>query len=701
MGIVRLASQALGRGYCARRRRRRNAQTAYIRCEMLEDRSLCSADASLGDLFAQTNLSVLSSVSTSPAGLTPAEIRAAYQLNLISFSNGTVSGTGAGETIAIVDAYNDPNIAADLATFDQEFNLPAPPSFTVDNLGATTTDAGWALETALDVEWAHAIAPDANIVLVEASSSSLASLFYAVSYAGKISGVTVVSMSWGSSEFFGESNYDNVFTTAAGHVNVTYVAASGDSGAYSGPEYPSVSPNVLAVGGTTLTLSASGSYASESGWSGSTGGLSGTDSYFSSYESEPSYQAQSLASVGLSYGVRTTPDVSFNADPSSGVAVYDSVGYGGQSGWFDLGGTSAAAPAWAGLVAIADQGLATGGHGSLSTAEVLTDLYSLPSSDFNDITTGSNGYSATTGYDLVTGLGTPRSNVLVAGILAANGVSESSTVTSTTVAQSTTNSSSTSSSSSSTTTTTTASPHKAKKTKAKHTKVVVQKTHKVARKADLGAALTSSSTSATSESSSSAASATATSAQTATAMTSLAPVAESIITGTRPATTANSGTIATTGFPPESVNQSFPASEDGASGLVATTSFVSTRSQEIVGLVRNFGNPEEQTDMTRPTFISYEPTLSAPDDKLTWNAQIAGSDEFDEALERVAASPISARNARLRNEEPAGTSSPAGLSGLAPIIGAGAVAAAAYQFVLRPPDDVERHSSWCSKFPRS
>jgi hypothetical protein len=105
--------------------------------------------------------------------------------------------------------------------------------------------------------------------------------------------------------------------------------------------------------------------------------------------------------------------------------------------------------------------------------------------------------------------------------------------------------------------------------------------------------------------------------------------------------------------------------------------------------------------MTRPTFISYEPTLSAPDDKLTWNAQIAGSDEFDEALERVAASPISARNARLRNEEPAGTSSPAGLSGLAPIIGAGAVAAAAYQFVLRPPDDVERHSSWCSKFPRS
>ncbi len=281
----------------------------------------------------------------------------------------------------------------------------------------------------------------------------------------------MVSMSWGSNEFAGESSYNSVFTTASGHVNVTYVAASGDTGAYYGPEYPSVSPNVLAVGGTTLNMTGSGSYASESGWNNSTGGLSGTDSNFAFYQSEPSYQTSTLASVGLSYGVRTTPDVSFNADPSSGVSVYDSVGYDGQTGWFVLGGTSRAAPAWAGLIAIADQGLATGGKGSLTTTQALTDLYSLPSSDYNDITTGSNGYDATTGYDLVTGLGTPRSNYVVAGLLAANGVSENA-ATSTASATAT----------QTTTTTTAANPHEVK---AKHAKVVVKKTHKVARKADV------------------------------------------------------------------------------------------------------------------------------------------------------------------------------------------------------------------------
>jgi hypothetical protein len=133
-----------------------------------------------------------------------------------------------------------------------------------------------------------------------------------------------------------------------------------------------------------------------------------------------------LQAVGLSYGVRTVPDVSFNADPNTGVAVYDSVSYSGQSGWFQVGGTSAAAPAWAGLVAIADQGLATGKKGPLSNPQVQTDLYSLPSSDFHNITTGYNGYSATSGYNLVTGLGTPKANLVIAGILSANGVSEGS-----------------------------------------------------------------------------------------------------------------------------------------------------------------------------------------------------------------------------------------------------------------------------------
>ena len=224
-------------------------------------------------------------------------------------------GNGAGQTIAIVDAYNDPNINSDLAAFDKQFGLSAPPSFTVDNLGATTTNAGWALEKSLDVEWAHAVAPEANIVLVEASSASLNALFSAVSYASKLQGVSVVSMSWGTTEFWGESAYDSIFTTPAGHNGVTFVAASGDSGAWSGPMYPSVSPNVLAVGGTTLTLAASNTYGSETGWSDSTGGFSGYDSDWRFYESEPSYQTATLQAAGLSYGVRTTPDVSFNADP--------------------------------------------------------------------------------------------------------------------------------------------------------------------------------------------------------------------------------------------------------------------------------------------------------------------------------------------------------------------------------------------------
>jgi subtilase family serine protease len=363
-------------------------------------------------------------VSNGPSGLSPRQVRGAYGVNRVYFSGGTVRGNGAGQTIAIVDAYHDPNISSDLATFDSQYGLFAPPSFTVKNLGATATDPGWALETSLDVEWAHALAPRANIVLVEASSDSLNSLFDAVRYASQLPGVSVVSMSWGTSEFWGEWNYDSLFTTPAGHQGVTFVASSGDSGAWAGPMYPSVSPNVLAVGGTTLTLGSNNNYSSETGWIGSTGGFSGLDNGYGYGESVPSYQVSTLEKAGLDFGIRTTPDVSFNADPNSGVAVYDSVSFSGQSGWFDVGGTSAAAPAWAGLIAIADQGLATAGKGSLTTAQVQRDLYSLPSSDFHDITSGFNGYQATTGYDLVTGLGSPKANLVIAGVLAANGVTQ-------------------------------------------------------------------------------------------------------------------------------------------------------------------------------------------------------------------------------------------------------------------------------------
>ena len=161
-----------------------------------------------------------------------------------------MAGTGAGQTIAIVDAYNDPNIKSDLQVFDNQFGIAAPPSFNVVNQtgGANlpAADAGWSMEIALDVEWAHAIAPGANILLVEANSSSINDLVGAVNYARQAPGVTTVSMSWGGSEFAGESTYDSYFTTPAGHAGVSFVAASGDSGG-SG-EWPAVSPNVLGGG---------------------------------------------------------------------------------------------------------------------------------------------------------------------------------------------------------------------------------------------------------------------------------------------------------------------------------------------------------------------------------------------------------------------------------------------------------------------
>src|SRR5208337_1017129 len=164
-------------------------------CEALESRQLLSTTASsipnLSQITAQQNLMALPQVVSGPTGYTPQQIQNAYGVNQITFSGGKVAGTGAGPTIAIITAYNDLNIKSDLASFDSTFGLSAPPSFTVDNL-ATTTDPGWALETSLDVEWAHAVAPGANIVLVEASSDSLSALFSAVSYASQQTGASVV-----------------------------------------------------------------------------------------------------------------------------------------------------------------------------------------------------------------------------------------------------------------------------------------------------------------------------------------------------------------------------------------------------------------------------------------------------------------------------------------------------------------------------
>lgn len=256
-----------------------------LTCEGLECRQLLSTatvpGTDLSQITALPSLQVLPLVTTGPTGMSPQQIASAYGVNQVTFSGGKVVGNGSGQTIAIVTAYNDPNISTDLAAFDKAYHLCAPASFTVKNLGGTSVNAGWALETSLDVEWAHALAPAAKILLVEAGSATLSGLFSAVSYASHQAGVSVVSMSWGTTEFWGESSYDSLYTTPAGHSGVTYVAASGDSGAWYGPMYPSSSPNVLAVGGTSLTVNGASTYSSETGWSGSTGGFSGLDSNWS------------------------------------------------------------------------------------------------------------------------------------------------------------------------------------------------------------------------------------------------------------------------------------------------------------------------------------------------------------------------------------------------------------------------------------
>jgi hypothetical protein len=345
--------------------------------------------------------------SSGPTGYTPAQVRHAYGFDQIKF--GGVAGDGTGQTIAIVDAYDDPTIAGDVAQFDRAFGLPDPVFQKVNQAGGSTPPAAsptWGVEIALDVEWAHAIAPAARILLVEANSNSNADLFAAVIYAARQSGVSVLSMSWGTPEFPTEAASDGVFTTPAGHSGVTFLAAPGDNGAPA--SYPSASPNVIAVGGTTLTLGSGGSWANESGWAGGAGGPS-------AYEPQPLEQ---LGQVPQTAASRTSPDVAYDADPATGFPIYDSYNYPAAAAWAQFGGTSAGTPQWAALIAIADQGRARMGLGSLDgPGQTLPALYQLPAGDFHDITTGASAgaprYAAGPGYDLVAGRGTPVANLVV------------------------------------------------------------------------------------------------------------------------------------------------------------------------------------------------------------------------------------------------------------------------------------------------
>jgi hypothetical protein len=360
--------------------------------------------------------------SVSPNGLAPATIGSVYNLDTGLLSP---SGTaGAGQVIAVVDAYHDPNALGDLNAFDTEYGYPtlracssSPPFaattaacfYQADPEGIPAADSNWILEESLDIEWAHAEAPGATIVLVEADGSSTADLLDGVLWANE-NGATEVSMSWSSNESSDEASLDSLFdaTSTSTGAPVLYTAAAGDNGHAAG--YPAASPNVIGVGGTTLngcSATSCAGFTSETAWSGSGGGVSAYEKipvYQSAYDG-PVYSESPGGISKLTDGMRATPDVSFDANPTTGVSVYDSTAYMSQSGWFSVGGTSVGSPNWAGILAVGEksgvalqsaQAIYGGGYGSY----------------LKDITSGTNGSCGTdctagTGYDLVTGLGSP------------------------------------------------------------------------------------------------------------------------------------------------------------------------------------------------------------------------------------------------------------------------------------------------------
>lgn len=323
-------------------------------------------------------------VAAAPAGLSPTQVKAAYRL----------PATGGHGTIAIIDAYDASTIESDLAAFDAAYDLPACTRkngcLEIKKMTAKIArNSGWALETALDVEWAHAIAPQARILLVEAATPSGKNLLAAIDAARERKDVTAVSMSWGGPEFSDEASLDAHFTGASGAV---FFASSGDGGA--GVSWPAVSPNVVAVGGTTLRFAGSSGFVTETAWSGSGGGIS-------AYEPQPDFQKN--YAVPKADGKRAVPDVSYDADPRTGYSVYHAA-IGAKKGWYVLGGTSAGAPQWAAIRAL---GL------TASDARFYQDKASAADSAyFRDIRSGSNGAcgyycDARRRYDEVTGLGSP------------------------------------------------------------------------------------------------------------------------------------------------------------------------------------------------------------------------------------------------------------------------------------------------------
>jgi len=323
-------------------------------------------------------------LATTPAGYGPADLRSAYNL--------TSSGS-ASQTIAIVDAYDDPTAEADLGVYRSQFGLPACTTANgcfrkIDQNGGTNyprKNAGWALEISLDLDMASAICPGCHILLVEAKTNSFANLGAAENQA-VAQHASVISNSWGGSDA-SDSTYGAFFN----HPGTAITVSSGDGGY--GVEYPASSHYVTAVGGTSLTGGGGSRGWTETTWSGAGSGCSTLNAALSG-----------AAGFGTGCTNRAVADVSAVADPNTGVAVYDTTAYQGRSGWFVVGGTSASSPIIAGVYALA------GNEASIDNNYPYTH-----SSNFFDVTSGSNGTcptaqwcTARSGWDGPTGLGTPN-----------------------------------------------------------------------------------------------------------------------------------------------------------------------------------------------------------------------------------------------------------------------------------------------------
>ncbi|GGU12271.1 putative Ig domain-containing protein [Streptomyces violascens] len=336
------------------------------------------------------------STAAAPSGYGPSDLQSAYALS---------SSAGAGATVAIVDAYDDPNAESDLATYRSQYGLPACTTANgcfkkVDENGGTsypTADSGWAGEISLDVDMVSAVCPQCHILLVEASQPSMADLGTAVNRAVTM-GAKYVSNSYGGSEDSTDPSSDASYFN---HPGVAITVSSGDSGY--GVEYPAASQYVTSVGGTSLSRASNSRGWSESVWGSSSGGQ-GAGSGCSAYDPKPSWQTDTGCAK------RTVADVSAVADPATGLAVYDSYQ---ASGWNVYGGTSASSPIIAGVYALAGTPAANTNPASYPYAHT---------GSLNDVTSGANGScspaylcKAGTGYDGPTGLGTPNGTAAFTG----------------------------------------------------------------------------------------------------------------------------------------------------------------------------------------------------------------------------------------------------------------------------------------------